>query len=125
MTGFTARRDLVAALQRELPDSWRVIPGVRSLDRIDRPTAQLKPSELTPNEAAPMAAFTHQLTLTGISPHADVDRALDDLDDRIGPDMIDALDRIDFARFDRAQLVAYDDAHLALDLTVTIHETRM
>jgi len=94
----------------------RVIATERSLDDTTQPTALIRTKSYDRNPAAPVSHRNVGLLLTLISPHTDLDRAGDQLDDITTA----ALDYLD-TRFahEQATSVAYAD-RLAFDIPFTV-----
>lgn len=94
----------------------RVIATERDLDDIQRPTALIRQKRIARTPTVPNSHRTTTLLLTLISPHLNLDKALDQLDEFVYA----ALDYIS-PRYthDEAEIVGYG-ARLAYDVNVQI-----
>ena len=94
----------------------RVIATERDLDDIQRPTALIRQKRIARTPTLPNSHRTTTLLLTLISPHLNLDKALDQLDEFVHA----ALDYIS-PRYthDEAEIVGYG-ARLAYDVNVQI-----
>lgn len=118
---MSVRKDIEAQLKADwadIPDlaPLRVIATERALDSINEPTALIRAKSFDRTPAAPQSHRNVGLLLTLISPHIDLDRAGDQLDDITTA----ALDYLD-TRYshDPATAVGYGD-RLAFDIPFTV-----
>lgn len=97
--------------EAELTEAWADIPALasvrviateRPLDDIQRPTALIRQQSIARTPTVPNSHRTVTLLLTLISPHLDLDKAADQLDELVGA----ALDYI-------SPRYSHDDAELA------------
>lgn len=80
MTGI--REQLEAGLKPYLPDTWRVTPYERDIDRPDRPTLMLRQKRYRYEQTIGRLVAVFKLTI--ISPHEDDFKAEDALDTDVG-----------------------------------------
>lgn len=114
-------------LEQELREAWADVPELaafhviateRQLDAINRPTALLRQTRIARLPQAPASrAVSVNVLLTLISPHADLDRAADQLDDAV-PAALEYLRRRYLSA--EAEAVGYLKL-LAYDIPLTIY----
>ncbi|NYF29236.1 hypothetical protein [Microbacterium sp. JAI119] len=118
---MSVRKDVEAQLGADWADipplaALRVIATERELDDITQPTALIRAKSYDRTPAAPQSHRNVGLLLTLISPHLDLDRAGDQLDDITTA----ALDYLD-TRFSHEQATAVGyGARLAFDIPLTV-----
>lgn len=97
-------------------DDIKLVRSVRELGTISVPTLVLKTDTFSPIVAAPRKS-QGTFTATLISPHQNIDRAEDDLDERLEL-LFPALLGAGLAWVDATQ-VGYGDSNLAYDIRIT------
>ncbi|WP_251439148.1 hypothetical protein [Microbacterium sp. USTB-Y] len=112
---MSVRQQLADTLQAEFP-SLRVIATERKLGDVREPTLLIRAQTIDLTAGAPLSHRDVGLLLTLISPHLDLDKAVDQLDD-LALSLLDWLDPR--YQHDPAKLVGYD-ARLAYDIPITI-----
>lgn len=112
------REWIVNEVKPLLPRSWNLVPYLGDIDAPSVPTVAVKLQSLSPLSEAPKGTVAVQYTFTVVQPHTDAttaDRALDD-------DLllfIAAINNNPSLSWSSADAVAFDDVHLAYDVTVT------
>ena len=96
----------------------RVVARENTLDTPSVPTALIRHKSITRSEHAPMSHRDVGLLLTLISPHADLDRAMDQLED-LADAALDYLETSDF-RHGEATTADWSDARLSIDIPLTV-----
>jgi hypothetical protein len=94
---------------------FRVIATERELDDIQVPTALIRQRTIVRTPGLPLSHRDVGMILTLISPHTDLDRAADQLDEPV----LAALDYLDQYQHEGATQVGYLD-RLAYDLPFTV-----
>lgn len=85
---MSIRQQLEDGLKPHLPDTWRVTPYERDIDRPDRPTLMLRQKRYRYEQSIGRLVAVFKLTI--ISPHEDDRKAEDELDTDVG-DVLDAI----------------------------------
>lgn len=101
-----------------LPPRWSLVPYLGDIDTPSVPTVAVKLQSLAPLPEAPKGTVAAQYTFTVIQPQTDAttaDRALDD--DLLT--FIAAINDNPSLSWSSADAVAFDDVHLAYDVSVT------
>lgn len=119
---MSLRTDLAAYLTELLAvtpglDDVKVVPSVRPLGELDQPVLIVKTDTYQKTPAAPLSNLTGGFTLTLISPHRDIDRAEDDLEDRLT--LLAPLLFTAGISWQDATQVGYGDTYLGFDIRVT------
>ena len=112
---MNVRQKFAADLQAAFP-RLRVIATERKLAEVKAPTLLIRGRSIGLTAGAPLSHRDVGVLITIISPHLDLDRAADQLDD-LAPQILDWLDTR--YQHDTATLVGYD-ARLAYDIPTTI-----
>lgn len=95
----------------------KVVPSVRQIGELDQPALIVKTDSYTKTPQAPLKKITGEFTLTLISPHRDIDRAEDDLEQRL--DLLTPALFTSGITWQEATQVGYGDNFLAFDIRVT------
>lgn len=113
---MSVRKELETALTAAFPDI-KVIATEKALGDITKPTLLIRGRSVTLTDGAPLSHRDVGLLLTLISPHLDLDRAADQLDDLV----IQVLDWLD-PRYSHepAAMVGWTTTRLAYDIPTTI-----
>lgn len=102
---MSVREWLDENLKPLLPEGWRWVPYQRNVDTLDAVTVIWKQSRIVPLDEAPLGAVRVEGTLTVCTPHQDIARAEEALDDAV-TDLCSALDGLDGIAWTSAQKVA-------------------
>lgn len=94
----------------------KLVRSVRELGQIASATLVVKTDQFTPLAAAPTTKRQGTFTATLISPHQDIDRAEDDLDDRLEL-LLPALFTSGLI-YTEATQVGYGESNLAYDIRI-------
>lgn len=121
---MSARSEFAAVLAEAWADipalaGVRVIATERELDVIDRPTFVIRSRTIA---RAPQAPTSHRLVgVMGslVSPHADLDKAQDQLDDLVDA-VLDHLHTVPLTMPGEATSAGWTDSRLAFDIPITI-----
>lgn len=108
---------ITETMQPLLPRTWNLAPYLSDIDAPSVPTVAVKLQSVAPLAEAPKGTVQVTYTFTVIEPHTDVataDRALDD--DLL--QFIAAINNNPSLMWTEANAVAFDDVHLAYDVTV-------
>ncbi|MCS6563433.1 hypothetical protein [Curtobacterium poinsettiae] len=100
-----------------LPNRWALVPYLADIDAPSVPTVAVKLQSIVPLPQAPKGTVSVSYVFTVIEPHTDAgtaDRALDD--DLLT--FIAAISNNPSLAWTDATAVAFDDVHLAYDVTV-------
>lgn len=101
-----------------LPAGWRWVPEQRNLDTLDAVTVIWKQSRIMPLDAAPLGAVRVEGTLTVATPHTDIARAEEALDDAV-IELCGALDGLDGTAWTEAQKVVLGETGpLGYDISI-------
>lgn len=92
-----------------LPEGWRWVPEQRNLDTLDAVTVIWKQSRILPHAAAPLGAVRVEGTLTVATPHTDIARAEESLDDAV-IELCSALDGLDGIAWTEATKVSLGES---------------
>lgn len=106
--------DLIAATPA-LADV-RIIPTIRATDRLSKPSLIVRTNTIEKLLEAPIKQVMGTFTLVLVSPHTDLEKAedqLDDLLDALLPALFDSK-----IKWTLATQTQYDDEHLAYDITI-------
>lgn len=119
---MSARSEFAEALEAAWADipalaGVRVIATEREIDLPSTPTFIIRSKTIARSAEAPLSHRDIGLLGSLVSPHADLDKAQDQLDD-----LVDAvLDHLDtFCRHGDATTAAWNDSRLAFDIPITI-----
>lgn len=115
------RHVLKAALKPLLPRGWKIIPYQNNPDTPSSVVVMLKLLRIARMEEAPDGAHTLEFTVTIISPHDDIEKAEDALDDQV-LELTFALDTLGILWTAAEKVIASD--RLAYDITVTLVSTK-
>lgn len=92
-----------------LPEGWRWVPYQRNVDALDATTVIWKQSRILPLDAAPLGAVRVEGTLTVATPHSDIERAEQALDDAV-TELCSALDGLDGIAWTEATKVSLGES---------------
>ena len=115
----TVREYLDETLPPLLPEGWKWVDSERAVDVTETTTVQWKQRRIAPLPEAPLAHLGVDGILTVSSPHADIEKAEDALDDAV-LELVGALQSVPGIRFTEANKAAVDDQHLGYDLSITV-----
>ncbi|OII04312.1 hypothetical protein [Curtobacterium sp. MCBA15_008] len=101
----SARQQVVDAIKPVLPQSWRLVPYLTSLDAISQTTVMLHATGVERFPSAPAKTYLITFEATVIDPSKDPARVWDALDDEV-LEAIAALDSIDSLDWTGAEPVA-------------------
>jgi hypothetical protein len=118
----SSRDSLIAHLEPILAgtaglEDVRLIKSVRNIGALSQPTLIIKTDAFELNAQAPRSAAIGVFTLVLVSPHTDIDKAEDQLDDLLEmllPTLLGSA-----IVWSRAEQTAFDDTHLSYDIAVT------
>lgn len=119
---MSLRTDLVAYLTEILAaapglEDVKVVGSVREVGELDRPVLIVKTNSYAKVPAAPIRNIVGEFTITLISAHRDIDRAENDLEDRL--EVLTPLLFTHGMSWQAADQAAYDDQHLCFDIRIT------
>lgn len=118
MSHSTARAYLDEVFAPLLPEEWKWIPYQRNLDALESVTVVWKQSTLSRLREAPIGTVLVEGTITILSPHQDVERAEEDLDEAV-LDLVLAIDSLPALAWSGATKVSLNDTFFGYDLTVS------
>jgi hypothetical protein len=119
---MSSRDSLIEALEPILADTEglegvRIVKSVRNIGALSQPNLIVKTDAFEINPAAPRSTAVGQFTLVLVSPHSDLDKAEDQLDDLLEI-LLPALLSYNMV-WSRAEQTAFDDSHLSYDIAIT------
>jgi hypothetical protein len=119
---MSTRASLIEYLAGVLTDTpaladVRLVKTVRATDRLSKPVLIVRTVSLEKLPAAPIGNMMGNFTLVLVSPHVDMEKAEDQLDDLLG-DLLPALFTHNVV-WTAATQTAYDEEHLAYDIAVS------
>jgi hypothetical protein len=119
MSVRTAVGDYLAQVLAGTPglESVKLVRSIRELGEISKPTLILKTESYVPTAAAPRTSRQGNFIATLVSPHRDLDRAEDQLDDLLEL-LLPALLTAGILWSDATQ-VGYGDSNLAYDIHIS------
>jgi hypothetical protein len=120
---MSSRDSLIEALEPILADTEglegvRLVKSVRNVGELSTPVLIVKTDAFEINAAAPRTAAVGQFSLILVSPHKDLDKAEDQLDDLLElllPTLLSAS--LVWSRAEQKQF--YDDSHICYEIAVT------
>lgn len=116
----TVREWLTAQLAPLLPKTWKWVDNERTVDVTETTTVQWKQRRIAPLAEAPLSHLGVDGTLTVSTPHNDIERAEDVLDDAV-LDLVAAIQAVQGIRFTEATKVALSEmGPLGYDLQLTV-----
>lgn len=119
MTASSSLREYVRdELKKHVPAKWRIIPVQRIPDQITDVTVIIKHTRIERLKAAPLGKLENSLVVTIVTPHADIERAEDELDDAV-IDLLGALDGHPGLGWSSAEKVSVDEVYLGWDINMT------
>jgi hypothetical protein len=119
---MSSRDSLIEALEPILSgtaglESVRLVKSVRNIGALSQPNLIVKTDSFEINSAAPRSSAVGQFTLVLVSPHSDLDKAEDQLDDLLAILLPTLLTHsMSWSKADQTQ---FDDSHLSYDIAVT------
>ena len=119
---MNVREFLADKLSPLIPDGWKIVASVRNLDKPTGIVAQIKHTGVTRMPEAPIGHLQHTVTLTVLTPHTDVEKAEDALDEAVTEllTLIDAHESIGWS--DATKVRA--DTWLAWDIDLAVISNR-
>lgn len=118
---MSSRSSLIAYLEPVIAaapglEAVRVVRTVRATDKLSKPTLIVRTNTFEKLPAAPLSSMLGRFTLCLVSPHTDVERAEDQLDDLL--EILLPLLLTSGVIWEQATQTQYDDQHLAYDITI-------
>jgi hypothetical protein len=123
---MSSRDTLIASLEPILAsveglEDVRLVKSVRNIGELSKPTLIVSTDAFEMNEAAPRSTAVGRFTLALVSPHQDLDRAEDQLDDLLEL-LLPTLLSYNMV-WTRAEQTQFDSSHLSYDISVTAIST--
>jgi hypothetical protein len=113
------RRWVLEELKPILPKDWRLVPYAADVDAPSVPTVLIKLQSVAPLPGAPLGHLNATYVVTIVEPQTDAGTADRNLDDELLT-LLHALDGVQNLIFSQAERVAFDDVHMAYDVSLTV-----